>query len=473
MEPDGAAARAKHAVAKQPLKIAILTGEASGDRVGAGLAEEVRHLCPDAQIWGIGGKHMRQAGVEIFQDTSRWGTVGVAAIVKLLPRLLALRTALKRELLRRPPDVLVPVDAGGFNLGFGPMEGMTPWARRNLPQTRILYYFPPGSWRRILKGSSLARVTDKVVTPFPWSEEQLRRFGVDASFVGHPLLDLVHPSEAPPVFAERYGVDLEHPVVGVLPGSRPQEIAHILPVQLRAAAIIHRRVPGVQFLVALAPTVDRAEVIRHVERVRRDMARERELEQEAEDADQALDSGLPPLVTTEGTLIPPDQVRKARKDWLKRVDERRGEDDFRLAIVEDATYDVMAASDVLITTSGTATLEAAILGKPMVIVYRMSRLNAPEMWLIRKSLPPHIGLPNLLADRRICPELVQDAATPEAIAQEIIDLLLQPERLLRMRNDLKTAVKLLGEPGGAARAARLVVELAQTAPREQATDAGA
>ncbi len=454
-----------------PIEIAISTGEASGDRVAASLAEEVWRLCPDAHIWGTGGKHMRRAGVEIHQDTSRWGTVGFAAIIKLIPKLFALRASLRRELLRRPPNVLVAVDSGGFNIGFGPFEGMVPWARRNLPQTRILYYFPPGSWRRTLKGSSLAGITDKVVTPFPWSEEQLRRFGVDASFVGHPLLDLVHPSEPTPVFADRYGVDLRHPVVGIFPGSRPQEIAHILPYQLRAAAIIHRRVPGVQFLIGLAPTVDRAEVIAQVERVRRQSARERE-EQEDADEESAPDSHLPPLLTTQGTLVPPDKVVQ-RKDWLKRVDERRSVDDFRLAIVEEATYDVMAASDVLITTSGTATLEAAILGKPMVIVYRMSRANVPEMWLIRKSLPTHVGLPNLLADRRICPELLQDAATPDAIAQEIIDLLLEPERLLRMKNDLKAAVNLLGEPGGAARAARLVVDLAEAGRGEPPPAAGA
>jgi lipid-A-disaccharide synthase len=126
-------------------------------------------------------------------------------------------------------------------------------------------------------------------------------------------------------------------------------------------------------------------------------------------------------------------------------------------IVEDATYDVMAASDALICTSGTATLEAAILKKPMVIVYKLGPENALEIKLVRKKVPI-VGMPNLLAEKIICPEFVQENCLPETISQEIIGLLLEPERLFQQKTDLARAVALLGEPGGAARAAQMVLE---------------
>lgn len=439
------------------VQVAIITGEASGDRVGGQLAEEIRGLAPDAALWGSGGRYMARAGVEVLWDSGRWGGIGAAAVLKILPRLLLVRAAVRRELLRRRPEALVAVDAGWFNVA------LCAWAKRRLPAMPILYYFPPGSWRRTLKGSSLGPITDVVATPFPWSESELRRLGVNAIFTGHPLLDLVHPSEPAAAFAERQGIDRDRPVVGLLPGSRQQEIHTILPAQLEAATIIHRRVPGVQFLLGLAPTVDRADIVRAVESLRRKHAHLHPLLNRMEERLRAELSGtrLPPLVTTEGTLVPPDDLSRLKAP-VRRVENARGDArDLALTIVEDATYDMMAASDVLLTTSGTATLEAAILGKPMVIVYKMSWLNLPEYWLIRKKLPPHIGMPNLLADRRICPELLQDDATPENLSREIIALLLEPERLLRMKEDLKGAVGLLGQPGGARRTAQTVIDLAK------------
>ena len=446
------------------VQIAIVTGEASGDRVAGQLAREIKTLRPDAEIWAVGGKHLRDAGAEVLFDPSRYSVIGAASAVRVLPGLLAACARIRRELVRRRPDVFVPVDAGAVNVPF------CAWTRRNLPDTRILYYFPPGSWRRQLGGTKLAGgLVDRVATPFPWSESELRRLGVDATFVGHPLLDLARPSVPPEEFAARVGLDLNRPVVGLLPGSRAHEIELILPDQLRAAAIIARRVPGVQFLLALAPTVTRDQVIRQVERVERERAHRHSEEEDARHGGYsdtaARTSARPALITTGGALVPGDPDAARRRDWLRRADEpaarARGANGLPLAIVEDATYDVMAASDVLITTSGTATLEAALMNKPMVIVYRLAKANLLEFFLIKKSLPPHIGMPNLLLERRACPELVQDEMTPGNIAREVIALLVEPERLLRMKDDLREATQLLGEPGGARRAAQMVVDLAE------------
>jgi lipid A disaccharide synthetase len=385
---------------------------------------------------------------------------------------------------RRKPDLLISVDAGAFNLGFGPIVGLCPWTRSHLPETKILYYFPPGSWRRTLKTTTLDKVADVVATPFPWSETELRRLGANATFVGHPLLDLVHPSVSATAFAEQYGLDKNQPVVGLLPGSRAQEIAEILPLQLEAAAIIHKRVPSVQFVVALAPTVDRQDVVRTVERLReRGGAHLTDLLHRLEEKLRGEGSARGPLpnraaplaVTPQGAVLPAplkqDDFASRTRAQLNQSAQQRGDGkDFALAIVENATYDTMAASDVLLTASGTATLEAAILGKPMVILYRLSQDNWLEYQVVKNRLPVHIGLPNLLAGKRICPELVQDAATPEALAAEVIGLLLEPERLLRMKEDLRAAVALLGKPGGAARAAQMAVELVETGTVSTAGD---
>jgi lipid-A-disaccharide synthase len=456
------------------VQVAVITGEASGDRAGAQIVREMRALRPDWTFWGTGGKYLRGAGAEVFIDSAKWGVVGIAQGMMILPEVLRARAELHRELLKRKPDLLVTVDAGAFNVGFGPIEGLCPWARRNLPGTKIFYFYPPGSWRRTLTRTPLAGITDAVATPFPWSETELRRFGVNATFVGHPLLDIVRPSMSPEEFAAKWRIDREHPVVGILPGSRAQEIAHILPVQLGAAAVIRHRVPSVHFLLALAPTVDRGMVEKVIDRVNAQVAAQQAADRRAREgrgdgngAGGALGAAVP--VSTGGQTIPPDELARRQREWMRRAAEmpRPPEGPLPLTIVEDAAYDVMAASDVLLAASGTATLEAAILGKPMVISYRMSKLNYPQYLAVKDKLPKYIGLPNLLADRQIVPELLHDDATPEAMATPVIDYLLEPDRMLRTREDLQQVVALLGEPGGAARAAKLAVELAESGRRER------
>jgi len=439
------------------MQVAISAGEASGDRAGSQLASELRALCPEASLWGIGGSCMRAAGVDLLFDSTRFSAIGVAAGLALLPRLLRERRKVYAEILRRRPDVLVAIDAGAFHLGFGPWEGLCPFVRRNLPDTQILVYFPPGSWRRQLRGTTLNRAAHRVATPFPWSETELKRLGVDATFVGHPMLDLAKPSAPPSELVNRYGIDDNHPVIGLLPGSRRQEIREILPVLFDAAAQIHCRVPGVQFVVALAPGVRRETI-----EAAREEARHRwRARQRSQPKDKRPGDSLGPrtvVVPVEGRTS--DLARKNRA-WFERSGDLPGDGDFPLLVVEDATYDVMAVSDLLLTASGTATLEAAIMGKPMVIVYRLA--HELEYRLVRSRIPAHIGMPNLLADRRICPELLQADANPEAIASEAIGLLLEPERMIRMRADLKAATASLGEPGGARRTAQMVLEMGNRA----------
>lgn len=436
------------------MRIALTAAEASGDRVAGQLARELTRLEPGVELLGSGGKWLREAGADVIVDASAFGVIGLAAALKLLPQMLAARRRLMAELLRRPPDVLIPIDAGAFHLGFGPVQGLVPWARKHLPQTKILYYFPPGSWRKTLKYTPLTGLVDQVASPFPWNAQELTRLGIDAPFVGHPLLDLVKPTQSLATFAQQLGLDTDKPIVGLLPGSRTQEIEAILPTLLEAALQIAQRLPGVQFLIAQAPTVERGQLEAAIRHATQHPHTERPVHKPNHD------TGKPRVALAEGSVA---ELERRQEQWIAQAQSQRSGPLVipPIAIVEDATYDLLSACDAVICKSGTTTLEAAILGKPMVIVYKLSRANTLQIALVRKSLPRFVGMPNLIADDEICPELLQDAATPEAIAGHILDLLLDPDRMTRMRRHLQEIRSQLGEPGGAERTARLALALAK------------
>ncbi len=445
---------------QKPLTIAVVAGELSGDRQGAALLEALRLLAAPwpVQAWGIGGARLRASGMTLRHDSTPWASIGVAATIVNVPFLLGALADMKRALARNPPDALVVIDSGAFNVPLGR------WAKsRNV--CPVFYYFPPGSWRRTArkKIKGLADAADTVVTPFPWSETLLRQTGTNASFVGHPLLDLVHPSLPAEEFYARYGLDPHRPLVALLPGSRKLEIEHILPALIGAAGEITRRIPGVQFALALADSGARSQVeaaIRREQRRGGRAARVQLLMHQAGDKLASLAQNtltVPVLATNEGISVrapldtEPVPVNPEKAPLAP------------LVICEGLTYDVLARSDLVITKSGTSTLEAAILQKPMIIVYRGSAVMAWE-WKLRKPRAHvvHIGMPNILAQERLFPELIQDEATPDAIADLAVSMLLQPENLLRLKEKLSALIQTtLGEPGGVARAAQILYDVAQ------------
>lgn len=434
--------------------VAILSGEASGDLVGAALAREIAALAPHVALWGLGSARMRSAGVELVHDSGEWGAIGVVQALCVYPRVrYTAYPRVLREIARRHPAAVVLIDFGAFNMRV---------ARWCKPRGfRVFYYFPPGSWRRTgRKGAELAHLTERVATPFPWSAEQLASLGVDVTFVGHPLLDLAQPALSRDAFLSSLGLDGERPIVGLLPGSRNHEILHNLPAMFDAAERIAREAEGAQFVVALASPAARAiaerELSAHFGRA-----------QARTGGGSAPDRGgarpEPALITPEGVRLTPEQAGEWAAARTNHFGAGRQPGSLPVVLVEGHTYDVIAHADTLLVCSGTATLEAAILGTPMVILYRGSRLMNLERRL-RRIRPEHIGMPNIIAQRRIVPELIQEEADPATLAALTLRYLRDPEHTAAVRAELAAVRAQLGEPGASARVARMVLQTAGIDP---------
>ena len=264
----------------------------------------------------------------------------------------------------------------------------------------VVYYVSPQLWAwRPGRMQTMKALVDRVLPIFPFEESLYRAEGIDVKFVGHPLIDLIQVRESRRQLAERLGLDAQRPIVALLPGSRPNELQRLVPVIAAAVPRIASAVVGTQFLVARAPNVP--------------------------------DSYFAPF---QGAGLP-------------------------LRVVEGATDDVLAASDAVVTASGTATVQAALHGKPMVVVYRLSpvtyKLGKP---LVRVSM---FSMVNLVAGERIIKELIQDDCTPEGVANETVDLLLNKERVADMQEQLAIVREKLGGSGASERAADAILDVVQ------------
>jgi lipid-A-disaccharide synthase len=262
----------------------------------------------------------------------------------------------------------------------------------------IVYYVSPQLWawrpRRI---QTMKRFVGKVLVIFPFEAALYERAGIPVEFVGHPLVDLARPTQSRAAFLAGHGLDADTPTVALLPGSRPNEIERIAPGIMAALPLIRARVPRVQFVVARASNLP--------------------------------DAFFAPFVREAG-----------------------------LAMVEARTDDVLAASDVVITASGTATVQAALHERPMVVVYSLSPLTYR---LGKRFLTVDTyAMPNLVAGRRIIPELIQDGFTPARVAEETVALLVDPDRYARVQQDLRGVRERLGAPGASGRAADAILEVA-------------
>jgi lipid-A-disaccharide synthase len=335
-----------------------------------------------ATLFGMGGARMAEAGVEVIVDYHQVAVVGISEVLHKIPTVIGVQRKLAREAARRHAALAILVDSPGTHLGVA----------RRLKQSGIRtgYFIGPQVWAwRAGRVRTIKRLVERIVVIFPFEEKIYRDAGVPVNFVGHPLVDVVHASMPRAEFAERHGLDPGRPIVTLLPGSRRSEIAQHYPRIMEACERLSREKTArgaIQFVLAAAPSLG------------------------------------PELFT--GYARPGVSVTR----------------------VEAATYDALAAADCAIVASGTATIEAALLGTPMVVVYRVSAASA---FVLRRMVrSPFIAMVNLIAGRRVAPELIQDQFTPESVEREVRTLLESQAAREEMKAGLAEVRAKLG-PGGA------------------------
>jgi lipid-A-disaccharide synthase len=369
--------------------ILIVAGEASGDLHGSKVVEALRHLDPQIRIEGMGGHHLRGAGVEILVDSSRLAVVGITEVFGRLGDLLRAYRKLKERVHSREIGLLLLIDFPDFNLGLARVA-----KEAGVP---VLYYISPQVWAwRSGRIRKIVQRVSRMAVIFPFEVALYEEAGLKAEFVGHPLMDTLGGAENSSFPGEKGWKGA--PLIVLLPGSRHKEVKALLPEMVRAAEIMARERPGAGFLLALAPTIEKEEV---------------------------------------EALLQPGGVR--------------------VHVVQGMTYQAIRAADLVWVASGTATLETAILGKPMVITYQVSPLS---YWVGRAMVQVQwIGLVNIVAGRSLVPELIQKEARGERIAEETLKILDDEPYRRGMIQGILEVKRKLGSPGASQRVARMALEM--------------
>ena len=380
----------------------IVAGEASGDLHAAKLVKAFADTA-DAEFtfFGCAGPRMREAGVDPVVMADDLAIVGLPEIGRALPMFLRVFSKLKRSAIERRPDVVVLVDFPDFNLKLAKSL-----SKRGF---KIVYYISPQLWAwRQYRINTIKNYVDLLITILPFEKNWYAGHGVGhVAYVGSPLAREVHPSMSRDEFRDKHSLDRVRPLVTFLPGSRLKEIVRILPIMLETMAILSKSDSRLQFVIAAASLENRSEI------------------------ESSLAGSR-----TRGLDLPE-----------------------RITAVESETFDALNASDVAAVTSGTATLETGIIGTPMAIVYKTSRLNYK---LLRPLIDvEHFGLINLIAEDRVAAELIQDDFTPQTLSAELLRLL-EPNANGEAREKLREATEKLGHGGASKRAADLIVGLLQT-----------
>ena len=380
------------------MKIALVAGEASGDLLGAGLITELRKRFPEAEFAGVGGDAMRAAGLDAWHDASELAVMGLAEVVHHLPRLLGLRRDVRKRVLAWQPDVFIGIDAPDFNLG------VEKWLKQR--GIRTVHYVSPSVWAwRESRAEKIGRSADRVLCLFPMEPPIYSKHHIDARFVGHPLADEMPMEPDGAAARTQLGLDHDRPVLALLPGSRVGEIERLGNDFLAAAARVLTAVPGLQIVVPMANTQAQAAF-------RRVLSTHREA--------NALAPALHEIVGHARTL--------------------------------------MIASDVVLLASGTATLEAMLAKRPMVVAYKVAPLTYSMVKLFGLLKVENVSLPNVLAGERVVPELMQHDCTPEKLADATLAFLRDPDAAALLQPRFRE-LHLQLRQDASARAADAVAEL--------------
>jgi lipid-A-disaccharide synthase len=378
-------------------RIGIVAGESSGDRLGAGLIKELYKRRSDLAIEGVAGPSMVEAGCKALYPMDRLAVMGIVEVLGRYRGLLGLRKKLVAHFLADPPDLFIGIDAPEFNLEL----------EEQLHQAGIptVHYVGPQVWAwREGRLAKIARAVDLMLVLFPFEETYYRRHAIPVRFVGHPLADEI------PLDTDRFrlrtdlGLPVSKTIMALLPGSRANEWRYHVEPFIRTALWLTHRHPGLHFAI--------------------------------------------PLVSPES--------RNLVQGMLDRIGP-----DLPVSLYDGRSREVLGAADVVLTVSGTASLESLLLKRPMVVVYRMGWLSYAIARLMVRL--PYFSLPNLLAGRRIIPELLQSDVQPEKLGQAILHWLAHPEAVIALQREFTELHRSLRR-NASSRAAEAVLELLERDP---------
>lgn len=373
-------------------KILISAGEASGDIHAAAVTAAIKQLDSSAEVFGMGGDALRAAGGEVIFDIKDHGVMGFVEVIRKLPSIFKLRSDFGKLMDERKPDCLLIVDYPGFNMKLAQLahdKGIL-----------VVSYIAPSAWAwNKGRAKKVAKIVNKVACIFPFEYDVYKEAGAPVEFVGHPLVDIVHPEMSRQEAEAWAGKKPGRKLILLMPGSRMMEIEKNLATMLAGAKLLKEQLPEVDFVMPRAGTIPK-----------------------------------------------------------ELLEQRIKESGLEVRITEGHNYDLFSVADLALATSGTVTLEAALCGLGSVILYKTSALT----YFIAKLVVniPDIGLPNIVAGKHILPELLQDNFTPEKVAAAAKELL-EPERNAQMQRDLAYVKERLGKPGAVGRVAQLVLNIAK------------
>lgn len=386
------------------LRVGLIAGEASGDLLGAGLIRAIRRRYPEAFFEGVAGPAMIESGCHAWWPSERLSVMGLAEVIRHLPDLLRLRRRLVRRFLANPPDVVVGIDSPDFNLGVE--------ARLRAAGIRTVHYVSPSIWAwRPGRIRRIRQATDLVLCLLPFETAHYAAAGMQACFVGHPLAERIPSHRDRGTVREALGMARDGTVIAVLPGSRAGEVEMLGGDFAGAIDWLDRQRPGLRFVIPLAGAPLR-EMVRA------------QLQARAPDA--------------------------------------------AVQLLDGRSLEAMAAADVVLLASGTATLEATLLKRPMVVAYRLAPATRWLLETFRLLKIDRFALPNILAGRDLVPEILQDAITPAALGSAVLSWLDEPARrddFVQDCNDIHADLRR----GADRRAAAAVLALCERLPEPRAS----
>ena len=376
--------------------VLIVAGEASADLHGSNLVHAMKRLDPQIIFYGIGGKKMEDAGVKILIPSADIAVVGFTEVFPKLHYIIKAYQKLKSILKNSQPDLLILIDYPDFNIHLARIA-----KRSKVP---VLYYISPQVWAwRKGRIKKIARRVDRMAVILPFEKDFYKKRGVEVEYVGHPLLDSIPRKLSKTEVIEEMGFKNAFPILGLLPGSRREEIRNLLPLMIKAAEMLSFRYHDLKCILPLASTV------------------------------------------------PPGLVQSSIRQSSVEIKISQGD-----------IYKTLTACDLAIVASGTATLETAIMEVPMVIVYRVSPISFLVGKIVVKT--PYIGLVNLVAGEEIVPELIQDEVTPYSLIHEALSILEDDRRKENMIKKLRLVKKKFGSEGASERTARIALEMITNEP---------